>query len=166
MMRSADALWSFIKRLYAQPGLAPMCLELQDQHGVDVTLLFQLLLLAHDNHSVSPAGVAQIEAAAKPWRDAVIAPLRRIRRDLKTMPPHYPEAPALRETISASEIEADRMQLLFLQNDSTETEASATPGQAAERSLAAYCMHLGLPADTAAAVAAEFAAFMHNETEG
>jgi uncharacterized protein (TIGR02444 family) len=166
MTQSADALWSFVKRLYARPGMAPVCLELQDRHHVDVTLLFHLLLLARSNRSVSPAGVAQIEAAAKPWREAVIAPLRRIRRDLKTMPASYPEAPALRQGIAGSEIEAERMQLLFLQNDSTETQPTATPGRAAERSLAAYCTHLGLPADTAAAVAAHFAAFMHNETEG
>ena len=166
MTQAADALWSFVKRLYAQPGLAQMCLELQDRHGVDVTLLFHLLLLARRSRSVSPADAAQIEAAAQPWRAAVIDPLRRVRRELKTMPANYPEAPALRQTIAASEIEAERMQLLFLQNDSTETQPTATPGQAAERSLAAYCTHLGLPADTAADVAAHFAAFMHNETDG
>jgi len=166
MTQDTDALWSFVKRLYAQPGLAPMCLELQDRHGVDVTLLFHLLLLARNNRSVSSAGVAQIEAAALPWREAVIAPLRMIRRQLKTMPASYPDAPALRQAISASEIEAERMQLLFLQHDNTETQASATPGQAAALSLAAYCTHLGLPADTATAVAAHFGTFMLNETDG
>ena len=166
MTPSAEAVWRFVRRLYAQPGLSSVCLALQDQHGVDVTLLFHLLLLARCNRSVSRAGVAQIEAAARPWRDAVIAPLRRIRRELKTIPAGYPEAPALRQAIAASEIEAERMQLLFLHDDSAETEPCDTPGQAAERSLAAYCTHLGLAADTAAEVATHFAAFMHNETEG
>lgn len=116
MTASAD-LWSFSLWLYAAPGVADACLEAQDRHGADVNLLLWAAWLAVLGHDLTPAEVAEAEAATRPWRDEVVWPLRAVRRRLKSGPLPAPTmaTESLRAQVKAAELEAEKMQQLLLQ---------------------------------------------------
>jgi uncharacterized protein (TIGR02444 family) len=79
-----DEFWHFALALYAKPGVAPACLELQDRHGKDVLIaLFGCWLGASGRGRLDAAALARAEAAARPWRHSVVEPLRRTRHALK-----------------------------------------------------------------------------------
>ncbi len=149
-MAADNDLWSFAQRFYAEPGVAEACLGLQDDAGADVCLVLRLLHLAMRRRSVAVAAVAAMDAAARPWRESVIVPLRMVRRRLRQQPPGYPGAAALRSSVVAIEIEAERAQLAFLETAEVTTHNAATPGAAARTSFSAYCAVLGKPPDSMA----------------
>ena len=55
MSTSDSACWRFSLRFYARDGVAPICLALQDHHGVDVNVLFFLLFLSLQQRRLAPA---------------------------------------------------------------------------------------------------------------
>ncbi|ACI99249.1 TIGR02444 family protein [Rhodospirillum centenum] len=141
-------LWRFSLAVYARPGVAPMCLELQDRHGADVNLLLWAawLALVH-GHVLTPEELAGAEAAVAPWREAVVRPLRAVRRTLKAPEPPLPaDAGALRERIKAVELEAERLQQQMLDG----LPATRRPG--------------GSPASPAAALATNLSRLVPPET--
>jgi uncharacterized protein (TIGR02444 family) len=153
-----SAFWQFSLALYAQPGVADACLHLQDHAGVDVNVLFYLLFLASRGRVVERLEAQQIEETAAAWREAVVAPLREIRRKLKM--PVGAFAPtltsALRSDIKRIELAAERIQQERLEQMfpllSDESKAME-PNAAARANLAAYRGPLGpLPAQSLAVV--------------
>ncbi len=152
MSAGDSAFWRFSLRFYAREGVAPICLALQDQHGVDVNLLFLLLFLASNQRRLTTAEVQRIDHASAAWRTRAVQPLRALRRDLKTgvasMDAQASEA--LRAEIKRCELHAERLQQEMLER----TFPAATVGevcavkQAAAANLAAYGAVIGaLPAD-------------------
>lgn len=100
----------YVTALYAAPGVAPACLLLQDQSGADVLLMLAAAYAA--THLAAPLSEAEIVALAAqvaPWRTETIAPLRRVRRHLKTgWPGVDPEARlALRRDLATLELRAE-----------------------------------------------------------
>lgn len=83
-MHGDSALWRFATRFYREPGVAEACLRLQDEAGVDVNVMLYLLFLAGRGFRVRPQDMQRIEEVASAWRDHVVAPLRQIRRKLKS----------------------------------------------------------------------------------
>ena len=81
---SQSAFWQFSLAFYARPRVADACLELQDNAGVDVNVMFYLLFIATHQRQVSRDEVARIDALASAWRDHAVLPLRTLRRKLKT----------------------------------------------------------------------------------
>jgi uncharacterized protein (TIGR02444 family) len=76
--------WTFALELYAKPQIAPACLTLQDQAGVDViVLLFSLHLLQRDGIALETPQLASLDLVVRPWREGVVVPLRSIRRRIK-----------------------------------------------------------------------------------
>ena len=53
--------WRFSVKFYAVPGVAPACIELQDQAGVDVNMLFFLLWNASEQRTFNHADVTEID---------------------------------------------------------------------------------------------------------
>ena len=146
---SESALWKFSLRFYAQPGVAPACIELQDTAGVDVNLLFLLIFFADCEISLTRDDVARIDAAIAPWRNEVVRPLRTVRRALKT-DLGVGGAENLRAEVKRIELESERLQqeALFALFPA-ESMGTAAPREAAVRAnLAAYAQFLGsaLPA--------------------
>ncbi len=144
----ASDSWSFARHFYAEPEVADACLGLQDDLGADVCLVLHLLHLALMCRSVSAASVAGMAAAARPWRESVIVPLRLVRRGLRQPPAGYAGAAALRTSVAAMEIEAERMQLAFLDALDTTAQPATPPPAAARNNLAAYCDLLGQPPES------------------
>ncbi|HYD99507.1 MAG TPA: TIGR02444 family protein [Alphaproteobacteria bacterium] len=116
MATEAAALWAFALRVYARPGVQPACLALQDGHGRDVLLLLWAAWLGGLGHRLTAAEAAGAEAALAPWREAVVRPLRAVRRGLKAGPPPAPSpaTEALRDRVKAAELEAERLGLDLL----------------------------------------------------
>ena len=103
-------IWTFALALYRQPGFADACLTLQDEHGADVVMLIGLCWLARrDGGAPDVSAIATLDAALAGWRDAVIVPLRTLRRALKPrlagLPPAAGEA---RERIKEAELASER----------------------------------------------------------
>jgi uncharacterized protein (TIGR02444 family) len=109
---SKSPFWRFSVKFYAEPGVAQACIDLQDQAGVDVNILFFLLWNATQNRALNNAEVADLERNIGAWRDMAVVPLRNMRRALKSPPqavaPH--QAEGFRTRIKAVELEAERLQ--------------------------------------------------------
>jgi len=84
---SKSPFWRFSVKFYQVPGVAPACIELQDQAGVDVNVLFFLLWLATQSRELNDEQVAEIERGIGAWREMAVVPIRNIRRALKSPPP-------------------------------------------------------------------------------
>jgi len=107
----ADEFWAFSLDLYAQPGVAAACLRLQDEQGLDVNVLLLCCWLARSGRGrLSEDDLAAAEARATPWRRDIVAPLRAVRRALKSMPDGGPGSgiPALYDELKRLELGAER----------------------------------------------------------
>jgi uncharacterized protein (TIGR02444 family) len=135
--------WRFSLRLYREPGVADACIALQEESGVDVNLLMYLLWHATRRRSFTPDEVGWIESKVAPWREAIVVPLRSVRRALKTAPSLVSgiAAESFRVRIKALELEAERLQQEAMYEFDHATPAGdpeAIPAEAARHSLAAY----------------------------
>ena len=135
--------WRFSLGFYREPAVADACIRLQDEAGVDVNLLFYLLWHAALERRLTRAEVAGIEQRIAPWRDQVVAPLRAIRRAIKTPPPviEAGTAEAYRTKIKGIELEAERLQqeaLYDLAQASRFGEPASSPDEAARANIEAY----------------------------
>jgi uncharacterized protein (TIGR02444 family) len=105
--------WGFALEVYGKPGVAAACLRLQDGCGVDVNvLLVALHAAARLGVPIGEGEVAVLDAAAAPWRERAVQPLRAVRRDLKSgvgdLPPGAVEG--VRDMVKAAELQAERVQ--------------------------------------------------------
>jgi uncharacterized protein (TIGR02444 family) len=99
-------LWGFSLAFYRNPGVAKSLLALQDDAGIDINLLlFALWVGLSGRGRLDTGGLHRSRQAVRSLSIAVIAPLRDLRRRLKS----YPDADiqSLRERIKALEIEAE-----------------------------------------------------------
>lgn len=84
---SLDSFWVFSTSFYADPAVGAACLALQDTHGLDVLMVLSACYAAAtDAPPLRDAAVAKLVETSAPWRTRVIAPLRQLRRDMKTLP--------------------------------------------------------------------------------
>lgn len=114
-------LWRYAITLYAADGVAPLCLRLQDAHGLDVPFL----LFAHwrgARGGLSDAALTRAESVSAAWSAQTVHPLRAVRRALKSGPPadwpaQAPDAGAverLRADVKAQELAAEKLLLAAL----------------------------------------------------
>ena len=162
---SKSPFWRFSVKFYAESGVAPACIELQDQAGVDVNLLFFLLWNATKARAFNQAEVADLDRSFGAWRDMAVVPLRELRRALKSPPAAVaPDvAEGFRTRIKAVELEAERLQqeaMYALAQAGPLGRESASKVNAARRSVEAYQAHLRpFPAGPLDTVLAAFAKF-------
>jgi len=104
---AGEAFWRFSLALYARPGVADALIAIQDRAARDVNLiLFGLWLGASHGRLLAAGELAGSEAAIAPIAAAAVAPLRRLRRQLK--PAADLDLAALRRRIATLEIAAER----------------------------------------------------------
>jgi uncharacterized protein (TIGR02444 family) len=98
--------------VYAEQPFASVCLDLQDQFGVDVNVLLFVLWSAQRGRRLSLREVSDIIDLVKSWQINVVHPLRLARRALKIPPSNWPlqETESLRQRVKADELEAERLQ--------------------------------------------------------
>jgi len=140
---SKSPFWQFSIKFYAVPGVAPACITLQDEAGVDVNLLFFLMWNASLNRTLTKDEVAELDRTIGVWRNTAVIPLREIRRALKTPPamltPYVAET--FRNRIKTAELEAERLQqeAMYALAQSGRFRGSApTPVEAARANLTSY----------------------------
>jgi uncharacterized protein (TIGR02444 family) len=104
---AAEDFWRFSLMVYARPGVAEALIGLQDRAGYNVDLiLFGWWLGLCECTRLDAAGLARAEAAMAELDRTVVAPLRALRRSLKSDPD--PDVRALRQRVLALEIAAER----------------------------------------------------------
>jgi uncharacterized protein (TIGR02444 family) len=102
-----EAFWRFSLALYARPGVADALIALQDRARSEVNLvLFGLWLGVTRSRRLAAAELAAAAAAIAPIDEAVVLPLRQLRRQLK--PAADPGVQALRRRIAGLELAAER----------------------------------------------------------
>jgi uncharacterized protein (TIGR02444 family) len=111
--------WTFSLAVYANPAVQRECLELQDDHGIDINLVL-FCAFAGAAHGVALPDRAMREAAdaVSAWQREVVSPLRAARGALKPFAERAPtNAPvaALRSKMKALELEAERIEQLTLE---------------------------------------------------
>jgi uncharacterized protein (TIGR02444 family) len=105
--------WEFALRIYAQPGFADACLNLQEAAGADVMLLLMSVFFAAKRRILlTSSEIRELDRTCSPWREQVIRPLRAVRKGLKVGPPPAPDAETeqLRSKIKLAELTAERQQ--------------------------------------------------------
>jgi uncharacterized protein (TIGR02444 family) len=142
MNTSESAFWRFSLRFYARDGVAPLCLALQDQHGIDVNILFLLIFFSLQRRRLSSEDTQKMDGASAAWRTRAVQPLRALRRDLKIgmtgMSAQTTEA--LRNDIKRCELHAERLQQEMLEH-MFPVATTGTPSsiqEAAAANIAAY----------------------------
>ena len=109
--------WSFALAVYREKGVADACLLLQDQFGIDVSLLLFILFCAVEyGVACDEQCIADLDSGIAPWRSEIVVALRRVRRRLKSGPHPAPsrETALLRNTIKSAELRAEQIQMAAL----------------------------------------------------
>ncbi len=119
-----NPLWDFALALYGRPGVQACLLSLQDEADMDVLILLADRWLAQQQRSWPAAESLQ---SYLHWRDAMIVPLRALRRRCgKEQQPLYGQ-------LLQAELSAERqgLNLLYavLQNDSGQAAGYSEEGQ-------------------------------------
>ena len=117
-----DALWRFSLALYARRGVADGLIALQDRAGCDVNLLLYALWLGVRGVPLDAAALAAAASAIAPINAAAVAPLRRLRRQLRGTDDR--SLAALRRRVLRLELAAERQA-----QDRLAALPTAEPGQ-------------------------------------
>ncbi len=103
-------LWEFSLRLYRQPGVAPLCLLLQDQWDADVNIMLWLRWLETEGMPINATRIRLAETHINGWQKEAVLPLRLLRRHIKK---RYGIAnkgvESVRQAIKAAELQAERV---------------------------------------------------------
>lgn len=132
------SLWDWAVAAYAKPGVSDACLELQDAGGQNVCLLLWTAWAVETNQTLDADARADACDVARSWEDAAVAPLRAVRRRLKTRILDMDDAAreAVRDQVKAVELLAERHLLQALEAAS---RPSDRPAPSLTDALAAVC---------------------------
>ncbi len=106
-----NPFWDFSLAVWGREAVEPACLGLQERHGLDVNLLLFCGWAGRRGRALDDADVARLIEAARPWREATVLPLRKLRKWLKGQSV-APGAAAgrLRERIKGDELQSEAIQ--------------------------------------------------------
>ncbi|MSO65782.1 MAG: TIGR02444 family protein [Alphaproteobacteria bacterium] len=139
--KAARAFWRFSLALYRRPGVAAACERLQDRLGCDVNVLLFCLWLGATGRSLDRAQFARTLAAASPWQQTVLRPLRQARRALKELAVDQ----ALYQRVKRVELAMERSEQIALAQTAPHRSAGAPDRARAIRYLRYYWAWAGLP---------------------
>tara|TARA_R110000764_G_C10867179_1_gene367369 strand:- start:8 stop:514 length:507 start_codon:yes stop_codon:yes gene_type:complete len=126
---------------YAQPGIAPALLALQDECAQDVLLLLAVTWLWSQGRRVPGQSLAWLVSQHSPWQQQIIDPLRLVRRRLK----QDSVTQGLYQQAKRLELDAELLQLTRLQEWALEVAVSGA-GELREQ-LQALCAARQLTCD-------------------
>ena len=119
MSEPEGRFWSFSLAAYNKPGVQKECLNLQDEHGIDVNMLLFCAFVGGEHRAVLPEFdiKAALEVVAD-WHKNIVSWLRQVRRALKPLATDqtHVRLPAefLRTSVKAAELEAERIEQAVL----------------------------------------------------
>jgi uncharacterized protein (TIGR02444 family) len=142
MLDDDNAFWRFSAAVYAEPGVAPECLALQEALGVDVNVLLFCAWAGTQNRLLTDTHIAAIVARVTSWHERVVRPLRAARQSIKMMPEmEIGEVALFRKNVAALELRAEQIEqaLLFAAVDDLFQDASeAAAVNAVRANVAGY----------------------------
>jgi uncharacterized protein (TIGR02444 family) len=114
---SQSRFWTFSLTVYGAPAVQEECLDLQDGHGVDVNMLLFCAFVGAVHCARLPdqdmrAAVTEVGK----WNQSVVSSLRDARRALKRFAANDASAEALRNSVKAAELEAERIEQAMLES--------------------------------------------------
>jgi uncharacterized protein (TIGR02444 family) len=100
-------LWDWTLAAYGRPDVPEACLHLQDDHGLNTSLLLWSVWAGATDAGLLERAVT----LARRWDDEVLWPLRNTRRALKARMPDMDDAAreGLREDVKAAELKAEKI---------------------------------------------------------
>ncbi len=103
-------LWEFSLKLYRQPGVAPLCLMLQDQWSADVNILCWVRWLETEGMPINATRIRLAETHIAGWHKDAVLPLRQLRRRIKQRYGIADKAmEAARQAVKAAELQSERV---------------------------------------------------------
>lgn len=135
-----EQLWDFAVALYGADGVSHACLTAQDEYGVDVSFLLAAAFAARRGLALSDAELARWEHDCVRWREAVLVPLRRQRRQWRGATAAAQDYAA----IKSLELAAERELLGRLEKRLAALKPGTDPGALADN-LDAVFRHFGAP---------------------
>ena len=145
-----SAFWDFSLAVYGKPGFPQAAISLQDRHGLNVNMLLFCLWAGANGRLLEGEDLQRLEGALDPWNEAVVEPLRAVRRWLKDqdLAPRD-QAESLARAVLAREIEGEAIaQRLMERTAPVEQGGTASPEAAAEN-LKRYLESRSVDADPA-----------------
>lgn len=110
-----EGLWAFAVEFYGREGVAPLCLRLQDDHGLDVDIVIACLWHASRGGSVDEMRLESMVVAAAPARDRVRA-IRELRRGVGLDRKQDSVWQATYERLLAAELAAERVEFEWIES--------------------------------------------------
>ena len=110
-------LWTWAVAAYDAPGVAEVCLSLQDHNEQNVPLMLWAAWVAVTGRRPDEETIEAACDAARAYDTVVVAPLRAVRRTLKAPIPDVDNEhrEALRQQVKALELDAERRLMLELE---------------------------------------------------
>lgn len=106
---SFSGLWEFSLERYARPGVADVCLHLQDEQGVNVNVLLWCAWLDARGLMLDATRLHNAQKRIRAWDEHYVIPLRQLRRRMKV---EFGSADdgieAVRECIKQAELLAEK----------------------------------------------------------
>ena len=138
----ANSLWEWSAIAYETPGAKETLLTLQDAHGLNVSLMLWCVWTAVHFAEPDEATLRRAMMVAGEWEDPIIAPLRGVRRRLKSREGFD----SLVQKVMDAELGAERELQAALEVIARRQLTPASGGdadRAARRTLAAYARAAG-----------------------
>ncbi|MBA4804145.1 MAG: TIGR02444 family protein [Brevundimonas sp.] len=122
-------LWDWSLRAWRAPGVETACLDLQDAQGQNIPLLLWAAWTAATGRTLAGDDIEAACDTARVWQDAVVLPLRGVRRALKTRIPDIDDEDreAVRSQVQAVELDVERRLLAALERISPAVSGPPKP---------------------------------------
>lgn len=119
MAMDSNPFWEFSLDFYSREEVSRLCLELQDNSGYDVNLVLFCIWYGRYFGEIDQDLLDRAIGISRQWGQPVVAPLREIRRRMKSLPgnfqPRLAEArEALRNNVKKLELRAEQLQQAML----------------------------------------------------
>ena len=113
----APGLWDWSLRVWTSEAVRTAALDLQDAQGQNLPLLLWAAWCARTGRAPDADDIEAACDTARVWQETTVAPLRAIRRTLKTRTPDYADADreAIRAQVKAIELDVEKRLLAALE---------------------------------------------------
>ncbi len=115
-MSESNRFWNWMLSVYPRPGVSEALIALQDREGLNVNALLFSIWLACRSGRLTRDGADEIERLNSEWAQEIVAPVRAVRRMLKTSQLIAENKKTdIRKRIQAIELELEEMHCALLE---------------------------------------------------
>ncbi|MFT4886683.1 MAG: hypothetical protein ACJAY7_000630 [Pseudohongiellaceae bacterium] len=151
MSNSSQNFWEFSVQLYSSPEVSAACLDLQNQHGIDVNLLLLCCWCGARGTELTETSLSQSIAYSRKWAEQVIKPLRQTRVWMKSNIPNDQNQQLgfleVRKEIKTVELSAEKHQQSVLEEivlSQPDSGAKISPKEAIEQNVHDLINHINI----------------------